>query len=83
MKLNLKWDGLQFEDAVKGQKGEVRAASLDIEMSVEEMIEMAKNDRTLILGLLSLGKDYISSKKERGVITEPVKAESKSATETE
>lgn len=62
MKLNLKWDGLQFTDDIKGQKGEVRAASLDIEMSIEEMVEMAKSDRELILGLINLGKDYIIQK---------------------
>lgn len=64
MKLNLKWDGLTFDDSIKGQKGEVRAASIDIEMSVEEMVEMAKSDRELILGLIGLGKDYLLQKKQ-------------------
>ena len=59
MKFHFEWQGLNFEDAIKGQKGEIKQVNLDVEMGADEMLELAKNDKDLIVGLLSIGKDYL------------------------
>ena len=65
MKINFTFEGLNFEDVRKEQKGEVKPISFSMECEANEMVTLIKEEGAMIQGIMKLAADYIQLEKEK------------------
>lgn len=65
MKVNFTWEGLNFEDVRKEQKGEIKPINFSMEADAQEMVTLIKEEGAMIQGIMKLAADYIQLEKQK------------------